>query len=589
MVLHLYLVRKIIVYIFLILSFSSFAQKKTELVFQLLDAETLPKNIKTKSSFANREKAEIYLSTFIRNLHNSGYIAASIDSLVEKNDTLNAFLHLGEAYRLVILENGNLQNDVLKAVKFNEAQFTNRKFSFPEIQNLQKRVLSFYENKGFPFAEVYLDSFSISQNQVFAKIYAIPHQVFTIDTIIVEGNSKTKSKYLQNYLGIHKNDLYDHSKIKVIKSKLAQLSFVAEGKDAEVVFADGKTEVYIYLDKQKSNQFDLLLGIAPNSTLTKSKVNITGYGKLHLRNSFGAGEEIYLDFKQLKPRTQNLDVKFNYPFLLNLPFGVEGVFGLFKNDTAFLNLNSKAGFHYSFNGLDFIQLYYQNFTSNVLNYDTAKVNQLQKLPDVLDVSSNRFGVALHAQKLDYVLNPRKGFNLTVGGSFGLRKIRENAKLKEIKSDIYTDVKTNSINYALDFNLQYNIPILKRHSFLLENESKFFVSKNILQNEKYRIGGANSLRGFDEEAIYTPYYSLFTLEYHFLLSKNTYFYAFGDMAIVEDIRFGSGKIDTPYGFGVGAALETKGGIFSLSYALGKQLDNKLELKSGKIHFGYINLF
>ena len=98
-----------------------------------------------------------------------------------------------------------------------------------------------------------------------------------------------------------------------------------------------------------------------------------------------------------------------------------------------------------------------------------------------------------------------------------------------------------------------------------------------------------LRGFDEDAIYSPFYSLFTLEYHFLLSKNTYFYTFGDMALVEDARFNNGTLDTPFGFGIGAALETKGGIFSLSYALGKQFDNKIELRNGKIHFGYINLF
>lgn len=582
---------KYILYIFIFSFFSLHAQKKTELVFELLDVNSLPKQIKPKTNFESLDKMNIYLQQFLRNLHTKSYIEASIDSLVFSEDKNNytAYFYLGKAYKLATLENGNLENDVIKNVKFKEENFLDKTFSFPEIELLQKRILKYYENRGYPFAEVYLDSFAINENQVISKIYAQPHKIFTIDTIIVVGNTKTKSKYLQNYLEIQKGDLYDQSKIKSIKSKLAQLSFLTEAQDAQVVFLDEKVEVYVFVDKQKSNQFDLLLGIAPNSTLTKSKVNITGNGLLHLRNSFGLGEEIYLDFKQLKPRTQNLDVKFNYPFFLNLPFGVEGTFGLFKNDTSFLNLNSKAGFHYSYNGADFVQLFYQNHTSNVLNYDTSAVRIQQKLPPVLDITTNRFGFALHNQKLDYVLNPRKGFDFTFGASVGLKKIRENAKLKEIKSDIYLDLKPKTINFSFEFDFQYHIPILKRHSFMLQNQSKLFVSKNILENEKHRIGGANSLRGFDEEAIFTPYYSLFTLEYHFLLSKNTYFYTFGDVAIVEDSRAGKKTIDTPFGFGVGAALETKGGIFSLSYALGKQFDNKIEIKNGKIHFGYINLF
>jgi hypothetical protein len=41
---------------------------------------------------------------------------------------------------------------------------------------------------------------------------------------------------------------------------------------------------------------------------------------------------------------------------------------------------------------------------------------------------------------------------------------------------------------------------------------------------------------------------------------------------------------PFGFGAGIAFTTKAGLFYLSYALGKQLDNPISFKTGKIHFG-----
>jgi hypothetical protein len=80
-----------------------------------------------------------------------------------------------------------------------------------------------------------------------------------------------------------------------------------------------------------------------------------------------------------------------------------------------------------------------------------------------------------------------------------------------------------------------------------------------------------------------------VEYRFLLSKNSYFSAFFNSAMVEDIRVGKGPFDFPYGFGAGAAIETKIGLFGITYAMGTQLDNKITFRSAKIHFGYVNYF
>lgn len=81
---------------------------------------------------------------------------------------------------------------------------------------------------------------------------------------------------------------------------------------------------------------------------------------------------------------------------------------------------------------------------------------------------------------------------------------------------------------------------------------------------FRIGGNRTLRGFDEESIFTPYYSIFTTEYRFLLSKNSYFYTFFDFALVEDSRFRGKKNKYPFRFGTGVSLETKIGVFGISY-------------------------
>jgi hypothetical protein len=81
-----------------------------------------------------------------------------------------------------------------------------------------------------------------------------------------------------------------------------------------------------------------------------------------------------------------------------------------------------------------------------------------------------------------------------------------------------------------------------------------------------------------------------LEYRYLLSKNAFFFAFVNGAMVKEYRnFKDRPFDVPYGFGAGAAIETRIGMFAISYAMGSRQDEKISFRSAKIHFGYINYF
>ncbi len=99
----------------------------------------------------------------------------------------------------------------------------------------------------------------------------------------------------------------------------------------------------------------------------------------------------------------------------------------------------------------------------------------------------------------------------------------------------------------------------------------------------------TLRGFDEESIFASSYVVGTIEYRFLLEENSWFFAFTDFAWYENNSKDAWDTDTPYGFGTGVTFETKAGIFALTYALGSRYGQPIELRSGKIHVGFIGLF
>ena len=120
-------------------------------------------------------------------------------------------------------------------------------------------------------------------------------------------------------------------------------------------------------------------------------------------------------------------------------------------------------------------------------------------------------------------------------------------------------------------------------------SAWIYSPDIFTNELFRIGGLKSLRGFDEESIYASSYSMGKIEYRYLIEQNSFLFLFMNAAYVQDQSRGKHIYDTPYGFGTGIDFETKLGIMSVSYALGKQFNNPIYFRNAKIHFGIVNYF
>ena len=146
-------------------------------------------------------------------------------------------------------------------------------------------------------------------------------------------------------------------------------------------------------------------------------------------------------------------------------------------------------------------------------------------------------------------------------------------------------------YNAELEAEIFVPIKNRSTVKIGTKSVYLQNTTLFQNELFRIGGLKTFRGFDEESIFASAYYIFTLEYRYLLEENSYLYLFSDGAYYENqsISFTGDRYDTPYGFGAGISFETKAGIFSISYALGKQFDNPIDLRGGKVHFGVVNYF
>jgi hemolysin activation/secretion protein len=116
-----------------------------------------------------------------------------------------------------------------------------------------------------------------------------------------------------------------------------------------------------------------------------------------------------------------------------------------------------------------------------------------------------------------------------------------------------------------------------------------INDNLFLNDLFRLGGLNSLRGFNENFFYASDYFTGTLETRMYIGEYSNIFAFYDQGYVYYNLGQSNNEDTPFGIGLGMNLATNAGVLRLVFALGKSNSQSLDFKFSKIHVGYFATF
>jgi outer membrane protein assembly factor BamA len=533
------------------------------------------------------------LRNIITQLHQQAYLEASIDTLVRQDTLFTALMHIGPAFEWTQLSNGNIDEVFLEGTGFRARLYEGEPFNQVQLEEQLDALLEYAENHGYPFAAIWVDSLQLTPGGVAGQLFIQKGPLVVFDTLNVTGTVNLSKSYLTNYLGIRQGDVYNKSKVIQIRDRIRELPFVRSQSDATITFKEDKAIVNLPLEKQKASRFDFLIGVLPNSDQT-GRLLITGTFMGEMQNQFGLGERIFASFEQLRPQTQELDLEFNYPYILDLPFGVDLAFDLYRRDTNFINIEFDAGVQYLLEGGNYVKAFWNNRSTNLLTVDTVAVQQFQRLPDTLDVSNTTFGVEYVYKKLDYRFNPRKGWGVSVLGGAGIKTIRRNAAIESLSEGtaLYDSLTLRTFQYRIETEVEAYFPFFQRSTLKAGLRGGAIIAeRNIFANEQYRLGGTQLLRGFDEESIFATRFAIATLEYRLLLGQNSYLYAFGDYAYVdaqtENLK--ENTVDYPFGFGFGISFETRAGVFGINLAYGSQQNNPIDFAAPKVHFGYVSLF
>lgn len=551
-----------LILIFTFLPLFGFGQINLTIDGKSVEDSAVISNIKVAETLQDSSLLSPYLNQLIISVYEQGYITAQFDSTYADTSIAYARLDAGQKYEWVSLKPGNLSPLIINEIGFKNS-FDSQTFKQSELNSLFETLIRYYENNGHPFVSVKLDSIEITNGSISASINLNKNAYITIDSIIVKGYDKIPSNFIKYNLLLKPGMLYNEEIIQDVPININEIPFAASARDPQVLFTKEKTTVYLYLKEVKANRFDGVIGLQSNEDGT---VSFNGDLYLKLLNLFKTGETFTINWKRPDDEIQTLDLKVQFPFIFKTPLWLDLQLNLLKQDTTFLNLGFIGGFQYMIRPRNFVSLHIEQKSSSIL------LQNKESAVGVNEYSSSIFRIGLQSSRLDDNIGPRKGYRLKTSLGSGTRKTSDQSQSQQL----YT------------FDAEFYFPLKKRSVIATRLQSAGIFSDNLFDNELYRIGGLKTLRGFNEQSIFSSFYNIGTLEYRFLMTRQSYLFGFTDVAYTEnDVT--SNTNDLLLGTGLGLTFNTRSGIFTLSYALGKQENQPFDFQTSKLHFGYINQF
>ena len=543
------------------------------------------------SSFSDSLSIYQALKLFINQLHTDAYLASSIDSVYFIHNQCYAVLTIGKQYQWLALSQGNVSEVILEKLNLPREIIKNKIIDYQYLNKIKSDLIYYAENNGYPFAQVGLDSIKLEGNMLSASLRYDKGTYIRFDTLIIEGEGKIKTSFLTNYLKIKQNEPFSQQKVYEAERMLKALPYLKLKKPLAVVFEYDRAFLYIVLEKVRSSQFDGIVGLLPNQE-QRNRVLITGQVNLRLANLFQTGKRLHLEWQSLRAASQLFNFEYEHPQLLKMNFDIQVKLNLLKEDTSFLNIGRSVKFVYQLDNKQKVNFFARLHTTSVTDGTTSQAavgQEDNRFVRFANTSQLSYGIGYELNTLNDFFRPQKGWLLRMEVATGNKSISPRLSRDAASDSVFKKIDLNSTQWTANISIQKFLRIGRTSTLLFRSSGGVIFNNQLFMNELARVGGLNSLRGFNENAFYASQYIVNTAEARLYFEESSYLFSFIDYGILSYAIPTQSFADRPLGVGLGMSFTTKGGIFNFAFAMGSSQFQQFSTNQAKVHFGYVSRF
>jgi outer membrane protein insertion porin family len=510
------------------------------------------------------------------------YLYAQVDSIRITRDTsrreaeVSIFLFEGKS---TVLHRFELEGyralskvELLSALQLHEGDPFIPSLLEQDIQS----ILQHYERSGYPLAKAEIKniSFTDTANEIFAsvQIHIDEENALHISELRVEGNKTTKDYVIAREARLRKDEPFRGDLPERIKRRLDHLQLFSSVSLPEVYITESEQAgLSVRIVEGNQNSFDGVLGYVPSNHSGESG-SITGLINISLRNLFGTGRKLSARWYQENKDSRETELHYFEPWIASYPINAQIGFSQRKQDSTFVRMQYDVTGEFMVTedfslGASFSQ-------TNVFpteRYDGSKV--------IAESKTISFGASIRYDSRDNPITPTGGILYSTEYQTGT---------KRTISSILFPANLKSTARRVIFDLSYYLSPFLRQVIAAQVHLRDFNSGNIDASDLFRLGGATTLRGYQEGQFLGSRLVWTNFEYRFLVAPLSFFYIFLDFGYIAPSGI-TAELQIPeqkkIGYGIGVRMDSALGLIGVSFALGEG-DT---FGTSKIHFRLINEF
>jgi hypothetical protein len=561
--------KKIIPYIYILfLSYFSHETIGQNLELNIAASDSIQTTILNEISFIKKHalKKDILdeVDRILQQVKKRGFFTARIDSISKADKTFSAHINLGKKTNKIIIINKLKPEERTKlygASQTSELAIDSIKIKTNEFDEFTNQLLEQIDKIGKSFSEISYINPILKNDTLIIELTISDSSNRKIDKVIVKGYDEFPEKFIKRFFKINKQTIFSKQKMKEVSQLTKSLDFVREKKDPEVLFKKDSTHLYLFVDKLETSSFDGIINFA--SKENGQGLLLNGNLDLKLSNILNTGEYFELFWNKVAQEKSEFKINSTIPYIFNSSLSTEIGFNLYRQDSTFLNTSFNFKTDYDFSTRSKASILYSNEKSSYL-LNTTENN--------FDSYSSYFiGIGYQLKNISKTNLFKNNYGIELYASLGKRKTS------------FIDVN----QFKLKVSTLVNFRTTKKSYIHIKTESRILNSNNYLINELYRIGGANSIRGLNEQSIFTNRFSYATIEYRFLTSVVSYLYSITDIGSYKESI--SNKTNNVFGLGGGYRFKLNNNFIDLGYVIGNTSNSEVKLNNSKLIVKWTTFF
>jgi translocation and assembly module TamA len=444
-----------------------------------------------------------------------------------------------------------------------------------KINQRAAHIIDCMARTGYPFATVAVELISSEmRDSISVKFTIEADQKYRFSSPELIGKYSTSKKLLLNDITIREGEVFDMEMVKESQRRLRSRSYIADvipGPPA-VLTNPGQpvdTAQRVSVPMEIVDRSGLGLDGAIGVESTEGKPRIQGNLLFSFLNLFHTGESVQFEYAGDKTQ-QRLQFHLSKPWIFNLPLTV-----------------SAGG------GMEVIQKQY--------GYVFAKLRLVGEAGPMW-----RAGIGFNINETTPSQDTIGDYGTFYGADLILYRIPEENRAGQFSSEILIETGSGmakkSKRYTrshFDFSGGIHLPLFRNQAVVTRLVSKHIITteKELVPAEMYRVGGANSIRGYAENEF--PFRTVVygQLEYllYFIKTGSVFIFTDGGAGFKQEVGL---RYDHSFllGYGLGVRLPSKLGSMEIGWArnyrekrgMGRihfRIKNTLAEVAGKIQSGF----